>query len=219
MFRNTNGVYDKNQNGSIDADELAAKEDFYLVIPTDDMNFSEGYHVQMELQYDPDHPNAWYPTPVVNDLLNNADNRGLIMGKTEYWNRDTQQWEGGDTGIGTAEWGHNGCFVSHDKDNAGQWPRIIIEIVALSLPPHPGDANDDGAVDGADYTLWADNYNQCGKGWGDGDFTGDGCVDGADYTIWADNYGWTSGGAAVPEPATLLLLAVGGAAAAIRRRR
>ena len=54
-----------------------------------------------------------------------------------------------------------------------------------------GDANGDGVVDGGDFTLWADNYEQPG-GWGDGDFSGDGFVDGADFTLWADNYGYGS---------------------------
>ncbi len=55
-------------------------------------------------------------------------------------------------------------------------------------PPMPGDANGDGKVDGADYTLWADHYKTAG-GWAGGDFNNDGTVDGADYTIWADNFG------------------------------
>jgi hypothetical protein len=54
----------------------------------------------------------------------------------------------------------------------------------------PGDANADGAVDGADYTIWADSFGmQNPQGAVDGDFNGDGEVDGADYTIWADNFG------------------------------
>ncbi|GAG09033.1 unnamed protein product, partial [marine sediment metagenome] len=57
----------------------------------------------------------------------------------------------------------------------------------LRLPP-PGDANYDGVVDGGDYTLWADNYEQPG-GWGNGDFNGDGITDGGDFTLWADHYG------------------------------
>ncbi len=90
--------------------------------------------------------------------------------------------------------------------------------------PVPGDANLDGMVDGGDYTLWADNYNQPG-GWQQGDFSGDGFVDGGDYTLWADNYGSKglaaggcgTGGAPIPEPATMLLLTLG-AIALIRRR-
>lgn len=71
-----------------------------------------------------------------------------------------------------------------------------------------GDANFDDKVDGADYTLWADNFLETGTSWSDGDFNRDGTVDGADYTIWADHYGpgpaLTS---AVPEPSTWALLA------------
>ncbi len=75
--------------------------------------------------------------------------------------------------------------------------------------PTPGDANLDGVVDGADYTLWSDHYEPGvpGKTWEQGDFTADTIVDGADYTLWSDNF--EGGGAAVPEPAMLGLLAVG----------
>jgi hypothetical protein len=49
-------------------------------------------------------------------------------------------------------------------------------------------------VEGADYTVWADNYQQTGLpawsdgGWAWGNFNADDVVEGADYTIWADNY-------------------------------
>jgi len=57
----------------------------------------------------------------------------------------------------------------------------------------PGDANDDGMVNGADYTIWADNFGLLGaSGPEEGDFNRDLAVDGADYTIWADNFGATS---------------------------
>ena len=86
----------------------------------------------------------------------------------------------------------------------------------LVLPP-PGDANYDGLVDGGDYTIWANCYSDTGLGWGGGDFNGDGVTDGGDYTIWADYYG-TGGGAAIPEPATLVLLAASVVFACRRRR-
>ena len=79
-----------------------------------------------------------------------------------------------------------------------------------------GDANLDGNVNGADYTLWADHYKLPGD-WGDGDFTGDGAVDGADYTIWADHF--DDGGASVPEPAAVALICLGGLARLLPRRR
>ena len=58
----------------------------------------------------------------------------------------------------------------------------------------PGDANADSTPDGADYTIWADNFGSEDPGFTDGDFNCDGSVDGADYTLWADNFG----GAAAP---------------------
>jgi Purple acid Phosphatase, N-terminal domain/Calcineurin-like phosphoesterase/PEP-CTERM motif len=92
----------------------------------------------------------------------------------------------------------------------------IYHQVTISVSePLPGDANGDGAVTDADYTIWADNYGASDASWGMGDFNGDGEVTDADYTIWADNYGATTG---VPEPASMTLLAFG-ALAGLRRRR
>jgi hypothetical protein len=54
----------------------------------------------------------------------------------------------------------------------------------------PGDYNNDGSVDLADYTVWADNFGQTGSGIA-GDGNNDGTVDLADYTIWADHFGQT----------------------------
>jgi len=67
---------------------------------------------------------------------------------------------------------------------------LLIGAPARDGPSEPGDANHDGVVDGADYTIWADNYEPGvgGKTWEQGDFTGDGIVDGADYCVWADNF-------------------------------
>lgn len=54
----------------------------------------------------------------------------------------------------------------------------------------PGDANGDHLVNGADYTSWADHFQQSNPppSFGQGDFNGDGLVNGADYTLWADNF-------------------------------
>jgi low-density lipoprotein receptor class B len=71
----------------------------------------------------------------------------------------------------------------------------------------PGDANLDGAVTDADYTVWADHYLHWPATWSMGDFDGSGEVTDGDYTIWADNYGRAAG--IVPEPATIVLLGFG----------
>ena len=94
----------------------------------------------------------------------------------------------------------------------------------------PGDANWDGRVDGADYTVWADHYGDTGVplwlsgGYAFGNFNNDSTVDGADYTLWADNYLFGTGGdvgggrsVMLPEPAAVVLIGLGGIAL-LRRR-
>ena len=68
-----------------------------------------------------------------------------------------------------------------------------------------GDANGDGQVTDADYTIWADTYNSTTDL--RADWNGDGQVTDADYTIWADNYGFGLS-APVPEPAPCMKTAL-----------
>jgi hypothetical protein len=74
---------------------------------------------------------------------------------------------------------------------------LVLEVLGTSLI---GDYNDDGVVDGADYTVWRDTFGEE-----------------VDFTAWRSNFGMTSnngsgslgsGQAAVPEPTTLGLLLV-----------
>ena len=85
----------------------------------------------------------------------------------------------------------------------------------------PGDVDLNGAVDGADYTAWADHYQMTEMTWFEADFTGDGVVDGADYTAWSDNYGVgaASAGERVPAPPCAALMALGTVVLVRRRRR
>ncbi|MBX7072872.1 MAG: hypothetical protein K1X71_06955 [Pirellulales bacterium] len=85
---------------------------------------------------------------------------------------------------------------------------VIYQIQALPAPI-PGDANRDGKVSGADYTVWADHFHQPGN-FSKGDFNRDGTVSGADYTLWADHFTPAASAAIpVPEPGAGLLLIVG----------
>ena len=52
----------------------------------------------------------------------------------------------------------------------------------------PGDANGDNKVDGLDYVVWLNKYNQSATGAANGDFNNSGKVDGLDYVIWLNNY-------------------------------
>lgn len=51
------------------------------------------------------------------------------------------------------------------------------------------DANSDGKVDGVDYVIWLNHYNQTtSNGVPDGDFNNSGRVDSEDFEIWLTNY-------------------------------
>ena len=125
-----------------------------------------------------------------------------------------------------------------EMDHATIWgDYFFLEAVqrylgALKLS-RPGDANEDEAVNGGDYTIWADNFDfepavpWSDGGWAVGNFNEDSLVDGGDYTIWSDNYGSTglaaggagTGGASIPEPVTAALLSLAAAALTYPRRR
>lgn len=53
--------------------------------------------------------------------------------------------------------------------------------------PKPGDANGDGVVNEADYSIWLSHYGQNVAGASNGDFNNDGKVDGVDFVIWLNN--------------------------------
>lgn len=65
-----------------------------------------------------------------------------------------------------------------------------VELEAYGHPQVvPGDFNQDGEVNDADYTVWADYFNRPPPAsYAPGSGTGGGYNDG-DYTAWADNYG------------------------------
>jgi autotransporter-associated beta strand protein len=88
---------------------------------------------------------------------------------------------------------------------------------APATPFLPGDYNNSGTVDAADYTVWRDAFGSTTSLAADGD--GDGVIDDGDYDIWSANYGATAVSVAIPEPTTPLLLAACGLAATLRRRR
>ncbi|MEM7681224.1 MAG: GDSL-type esterase/lipase family protein [Planctomycetota bacterium] len=102
---------------------------------------------------------------------------------------------------------------------------IIGRLVAAALlPPAPGDANRDGAVDLLDFDILAGHFGKAsGATFGQGDFNGDGAVDLLDFDLLASNFDSVSlaqlAALAVPEPASGMLLWAGAWAALRRRRR
>lgn len=92
-------------------------------------------------------------------------------------------------------------------------PRLVVYSgdVNVVVPGLPGDFNDDGSVNIADYTVWRNNLGSSFALNGNGDETGGSAnvVDAADYELWKANFGQTSGGGTalvqVPEPSSVLL--------------
>jgi T5SS/PEP-CTERM-associated repeat protein len=103
-----------------------------------------------------------------------------------------------------------------------------------------GDANLDGLVNAADFTILAANFNQPVTGWDQGDFNYDGLVNAADFTDLAANFNQSISGddvsagdvaaldafaaangllADVPEPAWAGIMAMAGLGMLRRRRR
>jgi hypothetical protein len=97
--------------------------------------------------------------------------------------------------------------------------------IVLSACAHgsllPGDYNQNGVVDAADYVVWRNTRGQSGSGLG-ADGNGNGQIDAGDYAVWRAHFGQSSGvgailpgGApapAVPESASAVLLTLGFAA-------
>jgi hypothetical protein len=84
--------------------------------------------------------------------------------------------------------------------------RLIHDV----LPGIVGDYNNNGIVDAADYTVWRDHLGQSSSLPNRDPLNGTGAISMADYNSWKGAYGNHSGagalagGAAVPEPATLI---------------
>lgn len=80
----------------------------------------------------------------------------------------------------------------------------------------PGDANFDGCVDLADFSLLKADFNT-GLWWNQGNFDGDRDVDLDDFAILKEHFGAKS--SPVPEPSTGVLALLGGALTRLFRRR
>jgi hypothetical protein len=118
-------------------------------------------------------------------------------------------------GVNIADYqdGSSSTFGSPSKWNESSGSPSTQDVSALRSWLQNGDADLDGQVTAADYTIWRDHLGQPG-GWRHGDFNGNGIVDPSDYDIWKSNFGLTVAGAGastgVPEPSTWVLFAVGG---------
>ncbi|MFO0788570.1 MAG: hypothetical protein U0805_03870 [Pirellulales bacterium] len=110
------------------------------------------------------------------------------------------------TSVATGTWGGTGSGATHISTlltGTG-----LLQVTTVAAPPGvPGDYNNNGVVDAADYVLWRDG------GPLQNEVDTPGTVNNADYDAWRARFGNTSGSgsslggnAAVPEPASLAMI-------------
>jgi hypothetical protein len=111
------------------------------------------------------------------------------------------------------------------QDNYGDWSSYSLATSLSIVPaPVPGDYNNNGIVDQADYLLWRNNQGTTNVLAND---SIGGRIGAAQYDQWRSHFGQTGGissgaslgSAAIPEPATLGLMTLAVAGAWTRRRR
>ncbi|MEX2172273.1 MAG: PEP-CTERM sorting domain-containing protein [Pirellulales bacterium] len=114
-----------------------------------------------------------------------------------------------------ADGGRSGVFANESLPALGgglDWNvlynpnSVVLAVVAGAAVP--GDYNQNGIVDAADYTVWRNTLGSITNLVADGN--GNNAIDTGDYQVWKQNFGRTSGagaGTAVPEPSSSMLLA------------
>jgi hypothetical protein len=65
---------------------------------------------------------------------------------------------------------------------------VLITVRNIVSEALPGDYNQSGAVDAADYVVWRRSHGQVGNGL-PADGNGNGHIDGGDYNVWRANFG------------------------------
>lgn len=129
-----------------------------------------------------------FTTIAANSQFRNNTQWGVLKMSLRTGNYD---WTFYGTGNQVLDSGSSNC-VGGGSGILPTVPRVANSpTTAISIPPggKPGDGNNDNKVDGLDYVLWLNHFNQQVFGPTLGDFNSDNKVDGLDYVIWLNNFG------------------------------
>jgi hypothetical protein len=145
---------------------------------------------------------AFFPMVVTGTSTNGHRFQGELLDNSQYF----FDWQFDPTNSGNLDWTGWVAWVG------GRIEVSTLNEGALLVPSVPGDYNQNGAVDAADYVVWRDELDDGGAGRADGNQ--DGNVDAVDYDIWKSNFGQAAAGSslstsAAPEPTTVLSLLLG----------
>jgi hypothetical protein len=118
-----------------------------------------------------------------------ADTDGMVQG-VDFYNGTTKIATGAlSGGVWTASWVPSTVGSYNITAKATDDDGVVTTSTARSFTVRlPGDGNGDNVVDGLDYGVWQNGYQQPGASFAKGDYNGDGVVDGLDYGVWQNNY-------------------------------
>jgi hypothetical protein len=144
---------------------------------------------------------------------------------TQAWRPVPKADVNGDGTVNAADIGaiyaHFGIADStYDLNNDGAVNQADVDsIVKTLLHTNYGDANLDGYVDGLDFQVLLNHWQETG-GWADGNFDGSGLVDGIDFQKLLSNWGISGvSTTTIPEPVTAAILSLGALSFLRRRHR
>ncbi len=246
IFQDTvSGNGNNNYADLLSLDVIGVDQEFFLGIdvgPTGDITFSNNTGADVDIEYYEIRSEfgslsfgSWNSLSDQDLNPGSAENDWLEAGESddsqliEFFANGTEtiSFNGSNASIGQAF-----DTAQNDRDlwfyYASPGGGLVEGVVNYDVvPPQlPGDFNNDGQVNTADYTVWRDNLGGSFDLNGNGDETGDSArvVDTADYTLWKTNCG-SSGAASlaiassqsIPEPGTLMLLVLAAGGLTMRR--
>ena len=143
-----------------------------------------------------------FPLVVMSTSTDGRDFEGELLDNSQYF----FDWQFEPTNSGNLKWEGSVAWVG------GRIEVSTLDTGALLVPSVPGDYNQNGVVDAADYVVWRDELEDGGVGRSDGNQ--DGQVDAADYDLWKANFGQVAAGSSInasaaPEPTSVLSLLLG----------